>query len=46
MGSPDPAPVRRVVEGKPRMVVPLPPPPPSYTIEAIRGAKRSQEIIK
>jgi pilus assembly protein CpaB len=47
MGSPDPAPVRRVVEGKPKMVVPLPPPPPaSYTIEAIRGAKRSEEIIK
>jgi pilus assembly protein CpaB len=47
MGSPDPAPVRRVVEGKPKMVVPQPPPPPpSYTIEAIRGAKRSEEIIK
>jgi hypothetical protein len=39
--------VKRVVEGRPRMVVPLPPPPPpSYTIEAIRGAKRSEEIIK
>jgi pilus assembly protein CpaB len=47
MSSPDPAPVRRVVEGKPRMVVPPPPPPPpSYTIEAIRGAKKSEEIIK
>jgi pilus assembly protein CpaB len=48
MSSPDPAPVRRVVEGKPRMVTPPPPPPPPapYTIEAIRGAKRSQEIIK
>jgi len=47
MGSPDPAPVRRVVEGKPRMVTPAPPPPPpAYTIEAIRGAKRSEEIIK
>jgi pilus assembly protein CpaB len=47
MGSPDPAPVRRVVEGKPKMVVPVAAaPPPSYTIEAIRGAKRSEEIIK
>ncbi|HEY6357403.1 MAG TPA: Flp pilus assembly protein CpaB [Vicinamibacterales bacterium] len=46
MGSPDPAPVRRVVEGKPKMVVPVVLPPPAYTIEAIRGAKRSEEIIK
>jgi pilus assembly protein CpaB len=46
MGSPDPPPVRRVVEGKPKMVVPVPVLPPSYTIEAIRGAKRSEEIIK
>jgi pilus assembly protein CpaB len=47
MASSDPPPVRRVVEGKPRMVVPgPPPPPPAYTIEAIRGAKRSEEIIK
>jgi len=47
MSSPDPAPVRRVVEGKPKMVVPPPPPPPpTYTIEAIRGAKKSEEIIK
>jgi len=47
MASPDPAPVRRVVEGKPKMVVALPPPPPpAYTIEAIRGAKKSEEIIK
>ena len=47
MASSDPPPVRRVVEGKPRMVVPAAPlPPPAYTIEAIRGAKRSEEIIK
>jgi pilus assembly protein CpaB len=47
MGSPDPPPVRRVVEGRPKMVTPAPPPPPpAYTIETIRGAKRSEEIIK
>lgn len=46
-GSPTPPPVRQVVQGRPRMVTPPPPPPPSnYTIEAIRGGKKSEEIIK
>jgi pilus assembly protein CpaB len=47
LGTPDPKPVRQVVQGQTRMVTPLPPPPPKpYTVEAIRGAKRSEEIIK
>lgn len=47
MSSPDPAPVRQVLSGKPKMVTPPPPPEPKpYTIEVIRGAKRSEEIIK
>jgi pilus assembly protein CpaB len=48
MGSPDPPPIRQVVSGRPKMVAPPPPPPPAapYTVEAIRGAKRTQEIIK
>ena len=47
MSSPDPAPVRVVSAGKPKMVVPeAPPAPKPYTIEVIRGAKRSEEIIK
>jgi pilus assembly protein CpaB len=47
MSSPDPAPVRVVSSGRPRMVVPEPPPAPKpYTVEVIRGAKRSEEIIK
>lgn len=47
MGSPDPVPVRTLVGGRPRVVTPPPPPAPKpYTIEVIRGAKRSEEIIK
>ena len=47
MSSPDPPPVRVVSQGRPRVVVPPPPPAPKpYTIEVIRGAKRSEEIIK
>ncbi len=48
MGSPDPPPIRQVVAGRPKVVAAPPPPPPPapYTIEAIRGAKRTQEIIK
>jgi pilus assembly protein CpaB len=45
MASPNPAPVRRVVQGQPRMVTP-PAPPPPYTVETIRAAKRTQEVIK
>jgi pilus assembly protein CpaB len=52
MGSPDPKPVRQVVQGMPRMVVPPPPPPQAapapkpYTVDTIRGAKRTEETIK
>jgi pilus assembly protein CpaB len=45
LASPNPAPVRRVVEGRPRMVTP-PPPPAPYTVETIRAATRTQEVIK
>jgi pilus assembly protein CpaB len=47
MFSPDPAPVRVISQGRPRVVVPEPPPAPKpYTVEVIRGAKRTEEIIK
>jgi len=47
IGAPDPAPVQRTVQGRTRVVSPPPPPAPKpYTVEAIRGAARSQEIIK
>jgi pilus assembly protein CpaB len=45
LASPNPAPVRRVVQGQPRMVTP-PPPPALYTVETIRAAKRTQEVVK
>jgi pilus assembly protein CpaB len=44
MASPDPAPVRRVIQGQPRVVAP--PPPVPYTVETIRGAKRSEEAVR
>jgi pilus assembly protein CpaB len=47
MGSPDPPPIHQTVSGRTRVVTPPPPPEPKpYTIEVIRGAKRSEEIIK
>jgi pilus assembly protein CpaB len=48
LAAPSPEPVRRVVQGRPRMVAPPPPPPPPppYTVEAIRGAERTQVIVK
>jgi pilus assembly protein CpaB len=47
MGSPTAPPVRRVVQGQPRMVAPPPPPPaPIYTVETIRASTRTQEVIK
>jgi pilus assembly protein CpaB len=51
MGSPDAAPVVKVEKGQRRMVVPKPVPavapvPSIYSIEAIKAAKRSEEIIK
>lgn len=47
LGTPDPAPVRSLVRGQTRMVAPpAAPAPKPYTVEAIRGATRTQEIIK
>ena len=49
LGTPAAAPVRQVKpSGQVRMVAPpAPPPPPKpYTVEVIRGAKRSDEVIK
>lgn len=46
-GAPPPAPVRAVVQGRPRMVQPAPPPPPKpYTVESIRGARRTEDELK
>jgi pilus assembly protein CpaB len=51
VGAPDPKPVQRLVGGKPRMVTPQGPPPPPgppppYTVEMVRGATRTEVIIK
>jgi pilus assembly protein CpaB len=47
LAAPDPAPVRTVVQGRPRVVTPPPPPaPPPYTVETIRGATRSQVVVE
>ena len=50
MGPPAQPPVERAYKGR-RMVVaapmpPTPPPPPAYTVETIRGAKRTTEEVK
>jgi len=49
MGAPDPPPVTRVVQGVRRVEKPAPvapPPPQIYTVETIRAAKRSNEVVK
>jgi len=49
IGAPDSAPVRQVTpRGQVRMVTPAPPPPAPkpYTVEMIRGAKRTEETVK
>lgn len=53
VGPPAPAPVEKNVKGRKVMVAPKPvvvplppPPPPEYTVESIRGAKRTVEVIK
>jgi len=48
IGAPDAAPVRQVKpSGQVRMVTPPPPPAPKpYTVEMIRGAKRTEEQVK
>lgn len=44
-GAPDPPPVKQIVRGQPRMVAP-PPPPRPYTVDAIRGGKRDEEVVQ
>ena len=47
-GAPSAPPVEKIKGGR-RIVVPAPPPPPPpppYTVEAIRAAKRSDEVVK
>jgi pilus assembly protein CpaB len=50
MGAPDPAPVVKTDKGQRRVVVPKAMPavetPKFYSVEAIRAAKRSEEVIK
>lgn len=50
LGSPDPPPAPRVVrvQAKVQALPPPPPPPVSriYTVEAIRAAKRTEEVVK
>lgn len=47
LGAPSGPPVRQVVQGRPRMVAPTPPPAPRpYTVETIRGAKRTEEVVR
>jgi pilus assembly protein CpaB len=52
MGEPAPPPVLKKVGGQPRMVVPKPAPPVEivaekiYSVEAIRAAKRTEEVVR
>jgi len=52
LGGAPPAPVVRTVENRKVYVPPPPPPPPApvvskiYTVEAIRAAKRSEEVVR
>jgi Flp pilus assembly protein CpaB len=50
MAPASPPPVQKTVKGGRKVVVPVkveaPPPPKIYTVEAIRGAKRTEETIK
>jgi len=50
LGPPTPPPVEKSVQGRKvvRAVVPPPPPPAPkiYTVETIRGAKRSEEVVR
>jgi len=50
LGEPAPAPVVRAAEGRRYAVATPPPPPPPapkiYTVEAIRAAKRSEEVVR
>jgi len=46
MGAPAAPPVARKVQGKTVMVAPPPPAPKIYTVEAIRAAKRTEEVVR
>lgn len=48
MGAPDPPPVVKRVQGQARVVTPKPavPEPKLYSVEAIRAAKRTEEVIR
>jgi len=46
MGAPAPPPVARKVQGKTVMVAPPPPASKIYTVEAIRAAKRTEEVVR
>ena len=48
LGQPAPAPVIKVAKGAPRAVAVQPPPPAPklYTVEAIRAAKRTEEVVR
>jgi hypothetical protein len=49
MGAPDPAPVVKTDKGQRRVVVPkpaVPETPKFYSVEAIKAAKRTEEVIK
>jgi pilus assembly protein CpaB len=48
LGEPAPAPVVKASEGRRYAVAPPPPPPAPkmYTVEAIRAAKRSEEVVR
>jgi pilus assembly protein CpaB len=45
-GAPAPPPVQKTVKGKKVMVAVEPPAPKAYTVEAIRAAKRSEEVVR
>lgn len=45
-GAPAPPPVQKTVKGKKVMVAAEPPAPKAYTVEAIRAAKRSEEVVR
>ena len=49
MGQPAPAPVVKATKSGPRIVpavVVTPPPTKLYTVEAIRAAKRTEEVVR
>jgi pilus assembly protein CpaB len=46
LGTPAPPPVAKKIKGKTVMVAPPPPAPKIYTVEAIRAAKRSEEVVR